>query len=202
MNEIPITWSWLESPPGIYVLYLAVGINLVLTLAHSIQELKGYLWRYFGAIAGIRISDSFGFSVFFVGLLILLWPLGFFGIGNPIHGKVPPGWAIAFVAVLIGGRLSDSIFSHIRLHFKKYRPNPGLSSVPFYLIEAVFLTALFLPGLWNYRLCATVGFIVGWSIFFLVLPLLRLARSIFPSLKREQWQSGESKPLWVEAYSE
>ena len=32
-----------------------LGINLVLTLVHSIEEFNGRLWGYFGAIAGIRV---------------------------------------------------------------------------------------------------------------------------------------------------
>jgi hypothetical protein len=44
--------------------------DLALTLLHSLQERKGRLWRYFGAIAGVKIPDSFGQLVFFGGLTI------------------------------------------------------------------------------------------------------------------------------------
>lgn len=54
--------------PSTLALVLILVVDLGLTLVHSVQELKGKLWRYFGAIEGFKILDKFGFSIFFLGL--------------------------------------------------------------------------------------------------------------------------------------
>jgi hypothetical protein len=185
--------------PQDWALLLVLGLDLLLTLAHSIQELNGHLWRYFGAIAGTRIPDIVGFPVFFLLLTAGLWVLAFAGIAGylPILGTdVPPHWAMAAVGTLIGARLSDRLFSHVRLDRLGYRPNPGLSSTPYYLAEAIALTVLFLPGLRDYPLWAIGGFLIGWLFFYSVLPLLRLLRGI-PFFRGDSWGSGEVIPEWA-----
>lgn len=183
------------------VLILIVVTNLALTLVHSIQELEERLWRYFGAIAGIRIPDAVGFLLFFVLLTVTLWAVGFVGITGylPLYGQAPTWVAMAAVGALIGGRLSDRLYSHVRLDRQGYRPNPGLASTPYYLAEAAILTVLFLPGLWSpYIIAAALGFVAGWVFFFSVLRLLRWLRGVFPSWAREPlWQAGELIPSWA-----
>jgi serine/threonine protein kinase len=78
-------------------------------------------------------------------LTVVLWAVGLAGI----IGYVPflekerrDKWAIAAVGVLIGARISDGIFSHIRLWNLGYKPNPGLESIPYYFAEALFLIIL------------------------------------------------------------
>ena len=204
MNEITLVELGLESSIDKYVLYLILGINLVLTLVHCVQELRGKLWRYFGAIAGFRIPDKLGFFLFFMGLLIALWAAGIFGIAAPLYGLPWPNLAMLFVGIIIGGRISDSVYSHILLDWQKYRPNPALGTVPYYLVEAAYLTVLFSPGLWKHPDYAALGFIAGWLFFFLVLPLLRILRTVKPLRlwRRQPWQSGESLPLWAQEYNE
>jgi hypothetical protein len=204
MDEIKLVWSGLTNSPGRYLLYIVLGINLGLTLWHSVQELRGYLWRYFGAIVGFRIPDKLGFYIFFVGLWVGLWIIGFLGIGAPLHGFSTTKLAISCVGLIVGGRISDSIYSHIRLDWKGYRPNPALKTVPYYLIEAGYLTILFLPGIWSRPWFAALGFFLGWMLFFSVLPFLRWLRSISISLSRlsrEPWQAGQSYPPWVQEYN-
>lgn len=193
------------------ILALAVillGVDLVLTLVHTLQELKGAngpLWRYFGAIVGVQIPDGFGFPVFFVLLTIVLWAVGFAGI----TGYVPffekerrDKWAITAVGVLIGSRISDGIFSHILLWHLGYRPNPGLASIPYYFVEALILIILFFPGFRHHRQQAAVGFAIGFFFFLMVLPTLQLLRQIllllgFESFCPDPWLSGEPSPEWA-----
>ena len=185
-------------PPSALALVLILVADLGLTLVHSIQELKGRLWRYFGAIAGVRLPDVLrdvlGFLVFFVGLTVTLWIVGFAGItGHIAFFRIPDRFAIGALGLLIGGRLSDRLYSHVRLDRLGYRPNPGLTSTPYYLAEAIILIVLFFPGLMSHFIAAAGGFILGWLFFYLVLPLLRLLR-VIPSFRREPWKPGEPMP--------
>ena len=181
-------------PPSNLVLVPILVVDLGLTLVHSIQELKGRLWRYFGAIAGVWIPDVLGVWSFFVGLTVLLWVVGFAGItGYVAFFPIPESLAIGALGFLIGCRLSDRLYSHIRLDRLGYRPNPGLTSTPYYLAEAIILIVLFFPGLRSHFIAAAGGFILGWLFFRGVLPLLRLLRGI-PFLRREPWKPGEPMP--------
>lgn len=187
---------------------ILLGFDLVLTLVHSLQELKGAnapLWRYFGAIIGVQIPDWLGFAVFFVLLTLVLWAVGLAGISGyvPFLDKEKrEKWAIAAVGVLIGARISDGIFSHILLWCLGYRPNPGLASIPYYFAEALFLIILFFPGLKRHWGRAISGFAIGFFFFLLVLPSLQLVRQIFLLLGfetfcPEPWLSGEPSPVWA-----
>lgn len=187
---------------------ILLGVDLVLTLIHTLQELKGAngpLWRYFSAIVGVQIPDELGFPVFFVLLTIVLWAVGLAGI----TGYVPffekerrDKWAIAAVGALIGARISDGIFSHILLWYLGYKPNPGLASIPYYFAEALILIILFFPGLKRYWAEASMGFAIGFFFFLLVLPSLQLVRQIllflrFESLCPDPWLSGKPSPAWA-----
>jgi hypothetical protein len=176
------------------VVLVLLIVDLALTLIHSNQERKGHLWRYFGAIAGVRIPDVVGFLSFFVLLTLALWALGFIGItgGLPLYGAVPGAVAIGELAALIGGRLSDRLYSHIRLDRQGYRPNPGLESTRYYLIEAIVLAVVFIPGLIMHYQAAALGFVIGWGAFYVIIPALRLLR-VVPLLRQEPWTVG--KPL-------
>ena len=193
--------SIFAKPAPVLALVLILGVDLVLTLVHSIQELKGRLWRYFGAIAGVAIPDVLGFLFFFVGLTGGLWALAVVGIAGwfPVVGEIRTEVAVGAIGFLIGGRLSDSWFSHIRLARKGYRPNPGLTSTPFYIVEAFALLLLFAPGLWVHTIPAVVGLGLGGLFFFSVLPLLRFLRTlpVVRRLRREPWRSGDPAPAWV-----
>ena len=72
---------WLAGSDHTLVVLLVLQIiDLAFTLLHSLQELKGQLWRYFGAIAGVKIPDGVGKVVFFGGLTISLWVVGLLGV--------------------------------------------------------------------------------------------------------------------------
>ncbi len=183
--------------PWIAALAVMLGVNVTLTFVHALQELRGRLWRYFGAIVGLWIPDPLGVVLFFVLLTLALWTIGWIGITGylPVVGQVEglAAWSIGF---LVGGRLSDRLYSHVRLDREGYRPNPGLKSTPLYLAEAVLLTIVFLPALIDHYILGPVGFVLGWGFFFGVLPALRLFRFV-PFLRREPWKAGERSPAWA-----
>jgi xanthine/uracil permease len=168
-------------------------VDLALTLLHSLQERKGQLWRYFGAIAGVKIPDGFGEISFFGGLTISLWIVGVLGIAGTVLWQTP--LAFGCLGAIIGCRLSDGWFSHIALNNAGYRPNPGLSSVPLYFAEVVVLLVVFYPTIRMQTLPVLIGFIIGALAFYTVIPSLRsVGRLVFEPI--EPWQKGTPQPKW------
>jgi hypothetical protein len=177
------------------VLYLVVlqAIDLALTLVHSLQERQGRLWRYFGAIAGVKISDTFGQLAFFGGLTVSLWIVGSVGITCTVLWQAP--FAFGCLGAIIGCRASDSLFSHILLNNAGFRPNPGLPSVPLYLAEVVVLLVVFWPAILGNIVPAAIGFIIGALAFYAVIPILRAyGPLIFEPI--EAWHRGSPQPSW------
>ena len=167
--------------------------NLALTLFHSEQERKGELWRYFGAIAGVKIPDRFGELVFFGGLTISLWIVGLLGITGTVLWQAP--LAFGCLGAIIGCRISDGLFSHILLDKAGYRPNPGLGSVKFYFVETLVLVVVFYPTLRSHTFAALIGFIIGALAFYTVIPVLKkFGPLLFPTIAR--WQPGTPQPKW------
>lgn len=178
------------------LLLLLLLADFGVTLFHSYQEWKGAgapLWRNFGAIVGLDISDWWGFRIFTVGLTVTLFVAGFVGIVGILGGR-----AAAFaLGALIGARWSDTFVSHVVLHFVGYRPNPGLSSTPLYILEALFLAWLFQASLAAHPHHAWYGFALGVLVFMAVLPGLWLARQIWPERQRPAWHRGQPMPAWA-----
>jgi hypothetical protein len=168
-------------------------VDLALTLIHSLQERKGQLWRYFGAIAGFKIPDSFGQVVFFGGLTLSLWIVGLIGIYGTVTWQTP--LAFGCLGAIVGCRLSDSLYSHVRLSYEGYKPNPGLESVPLYLVESVVLTAIFLPTVAAHPGAVTIGFAIGAFAFYSVIPTLRILGPLVFE-KMEPWKRGTPQPQW------
>lgn len=182
-----------DSGHTLAILVVLQIVDLVLTLLHSLQERKGRLWRYFGAIAGVKVPDGFGQIVFFGGLTISLWIVGLFGITGTVLWQTP--LAFGCLGAIIGCRISDSWFSHIALNNAGYRPNPGLPSVPLYFVEAVVLVVVFYPAMRAQTFTVLVGFMIGAVAFYTVIPILRLAgRLVFEPI--EPWQKGTPQPEW------
>jgi hypothetical protein len=183
-------------------LLLILGIDLALSAIHSFQEWTGKggpLWRYFGAIAGIEIPDGLGLIGFTIGLTIGLWALAFVGMaGVPVGG---PSISAVALGALIGARVSDSFVSHLMLARSGFRPNPGLASARFYLVEAAFLVFAFWRGLSAHPVAAVIGIAAGALFFVAVLPALRLSRNIFIAWRRDPWISGQPRPQWVKLIS-
>jgi hypothetical protein len=176
--------------------FLILLADLAITCFHSYQEWKGVggpIWRNFGAIAGFDIPDQVGFWVFTALLTLLLFAIGFVGIVGPLgqHSTA------AALGVLIGARLSDTIVSHALLYTVGYRPNPGLSSTPLYVIEAIFILVFFHGRLAAAPYWALSGFGLGVIMFVVVLPGLRVARWLWPTRKQNPWSSWQDIPSWA-----
>jgi len=175
------------------VLLVLQIIDLAFTLLHSLQELKGRLWRYFGAIAGIKIPDGFGKAVFFGGLTISLWVVGLLGVTGTVLWQTP--LAFGCLGAIIGCRISDALFSHILPNNAGFRPNPGLPSVPLYFIEALVLVLVFYPTIRMHTVPVLIGFIIGALAFYAVIPSLKIfGRLVFDPIK--PWQKGAPQPAW------
>jgi hypothetical protein len=129
--------------------FAILGVSIALTLWHGNQERQGRLWRYFGAIYGFRFPDFWGGGIFFWGLTLVLWLITIVAMTGLWPWSGGEAWGIAAVGFLIGARLSDTWKSHVEPWRKGYKPNPGLSSTPFYVCEAVALAVIFAPGLIN-----------------------------------------------------
>jgi hypothetical protein len=188
------------------LLILVLAANFAITGLHSFQEWKGAgapLWRNFGAIVGLKIPDAPGFLVFTVGLTLALWALGLIALAGwfPFVGPVGPGCTAFALGALIGARLSDTFISHVLPHLVGYRPNPGLSSTPLYILEALFMIVAFHPGLIADPKSEWIGIILGAAAFIAVLPGLWLLRWVFPACRREPWQRGQQMPAWASANS-
>ena len=183
--------------PSAVALGLILFLDFALTLVHSVQELKGHLWRYFGAIAGVWIPDVLGFLLFVVVLTLVLWTVSWVGIAGYVPGIGQSEWlAMCALGALIGSRLSDRRYSHVLLDHRGYRPNPGLQSARYFLAEAVLLAIVFAPGLIRHYFAAIFGFVAGWTFFFAVLPITRGFR-IVPGLRRDAWAAGSASPGWA-----
>jgi hypothetical protein len=181
-------------------LVLILAADLAITSLHSYQEWRGAgapLWRNFGAIVGLDIPNWFGFLFFTALLTLTLFAIGFVGIIGPLGDSGTAG----ALGVLIGARLSDTIVSHVLLYTVGYRPNPGLSSTPLYVVEAVFLGFFFKTLLAAHADCTVTGFAIGVLFFVGVLPFLYMMRWFFPASKRTPWPSWQPIPSWASTNS-
>jgi hypothetical protein len=178
------------------LLVLILLADFAFTLLHSYQEWKGAgapLWRNFGAIVGVELPDSIGFLLFTVVLTLILLVAGVVGILGPFG---PRSTAFALGA-LIGARLSDTLVSHVLLYSVGYRPNPGLSSTPLYVLEALFIVVAFQTRLEAAVVPAEWGLAIGIVFFLSVLPLLLVGRWLMPSWRRSRWQRWQPIPSWA-----
>jgi hypothetical protein len=183
-------------------LVLLVALNWSFTLIHIVQEWKGEkvpLWRVFGAIVGLFISNGWGFLVFTLILCALQWLLGLAAIAGwlPFIGGLDHPYGVGALGAVIGARLADSVVSHWTLYRLGYRPNPGLSSTVLYCAEVVFILITFHAGFALYPTAAWKGFAAGALFFVGVLPVLRLARIFLPRCRRDPWVRGEPIPAWA-----
>jgi len=193
MKESPQNIWVLGSSSTLIILTILQVIDLAFTLLHALQERKGQLWRYFGAIAGVKIPDGVGLAVFFRVLTIFLWTVGLLGITGTVLWQMP--LAFGCLGAIAGCRLSDGVFSHIRLYQEGYRPNPGLPSVPLYFLESLVLVIVFYPTIRAHTFPVGIGFIIGALFFYSVVPTLKaIGRSVFESI--EPWQKGSPQPKW------
>jgi hypothetical protein len=178
------------------IIALILVTDFAITLFHSYQEWKGVgapLWRNFGAIVGVDVPDGLGFLFFTVLLTLGLFALAFIGIGSPLG----PGWTAGALGALVGARLSDTLVSHVLLYHLGYRPNPGLSSTPLYVLDAIFIAWTFQTRLAADPLLAKIGLTSGIVFFVLVLPVLWLLGWVMPAWKRPRWRPWQPIPSWA-----
>jgi hypothetical protein len=183
-------------------LVLILGLDWAFSAFHTWQEWRGAkapLWRIFGAVVGVWLPNWLGFLLFTVTLTLLLWCAGLAGIAGwlPIIGQLTEPIAVGALGALIGARVSDTLISHWTLYALGYRPNPGLSSTPLYVLEAAFILLTFWKGLSLHPLTAWAGFACGAGFFVLVLPALRGVGVIVPSWKRSPWMRWQPLPEWA-----
>jgi hypothetical protein len=182
-------------------LLLILLLDWVFSAFHSYQEWRGAkapLWRIFGAVVGVWLPDWLGFLLFTIGLTLLLWCVGLAGIAGWLpFGHLAEPTAIGALGAIIGARISDTLVSHWGLYALGYRPNPGLSSTPLYVLEAAFILLTFWKGLVLHPVAAWLGFAGGAGFFILVLPLLRSARLIAPASRRPPWVRWQPLPEWA-----
>jgi len=177
-------------------LVLILAADLAITFLHSWQEWKGVgapLWRNFGAIVGLDISDRWGFAIFTVGLTLLMSAVGFVGIIGPLG----VGCTAFGLGMLIGARLCDTLVSHVLLYCVGYRPNPGLSSTPLYIFEACFIAWVFHARLAADPFSAKLGLAAGALMFVTVLPGLWVMRWLLPGRARTPWSRWQAMPSWA-----
>lgn len=183
-------------------LLLILGLDWAFSAFHSYQEWRGAkapLWHIFGAVVGVWLPNWLGFLLFTIGLTLLLWCAGLAGMAGwlPVVGHLTDPIAVGALGAVIGARISDTLVSHWGLHALGYRPNPGLSSTPLYVLEAAFILPTFWKGLSLYPVAAWWGFACGAGFFVLVLPLLRSVRLIAPSWRRAPWIRWQPLPEWA-----
>ena len=185
--------------PSALVLVVVLACDFAISAVHSWQEWKGAgapLWRNFGAIVGLHLPDWLGFLGFTVALTLALWGLALAGMAGwlPFAGPLNISCSVGALGALVGGRLFDTLVSHVTPYAVGYRPNPGLSSTPLYVLEAVFIAVAFQPGLAAYPTPAWIGFAFGAVFFVLVLPALWLLRLLVPVWRRPRWRRWQPMP--------
>jgi hypothetical protein len=182
----------------LYAGIVILVVNYLLTLLHSKEEWSGYLWSYFGAIAGLRIVSRLWRVIFFIGLTSTLWIFALVGLVGLPFSDQPQWWNLLALGLLVGARVGDWWHSHEKLA-KKWDQNPGLPSGRFYLMEAIILTVILWPGV--FTLFYWIGFIISWFAFYSIVPGLKLIakkgwfQSALPPVK--PWPPWEPRPLWT-----
>jgi hypothetical protein len=162
-----------------------LGVDLTLTAWHSAQEFDGRLWRYFGAIRGVKIPDWAGFLAFTVGLTSALWVVAILALafGQP--------WALG---LLLGARMGDWWSSHAHLEAIGYRPNPGFGTAMLFPIETLIVFFASWDVVQAGPAWMLLGCLGGAASFASILPALGLLRH-WPDFGQPRWRRGDEIPL-------
>jgi hypothetical protein len=182
--------------------------SLALTLVHTGQELRGKFWKYYGAIGGVVFPDALGFVAFFIGVTFMVGGSAVVGIGGalpftgdggavPLVGHVSARVAMIAIGFLIGARIADAWYSHMRLDRLGFRPNPGLPSAWWYVADGILVAVLFAPGIRAHWKATALGIVLGWLVFTSVLFNVRLLGRLAPGLKHDPWVAGTPRPEWA-----
>jgi hypothetical protein len=185
-------------PASVAVFLVVIIADMSLTVAHTYQEVSARMWRYFGAIAGMRCPDALGIFIFAGFIGGLFWGSAFAGIAGavPFIGPVSIEVSVGAIGVTIASRLSDAWYSHMELDKRGYRPNPGLPTAKLYLLEGILLPIVFFPGLRAHPVPALVGIAIGWVTFVTVPFNFKAVRALLPKTHAPVWRPGEPLPEW------
>jgi hypothetical protein len=185
-------------PASSAVFLLALCGDMLLTVTHTAQEVRLRMWRYFGAIAGMRFPDPLGVFIFAGFIGGLFWGSSFAGIAGalPFYGPVSINVSMGAIGLTIAARISDAWYSHIELDRRGFRPNPGLGTAPAYLVEGLLLAILFFPGIRAHPAATLIGAAIGWVTFVTVPFNFRAVRALLPKSHAPVWKPGEPLPAW------
>jgi hypothetical protein len=159
-----------------------------IAIAHTVEETRGKLWLYFAQITDFsflkRVNNFWGFALIVAPALVLQCVASFSAFALNHAGGL---------ALLIGLRLGDAVFSHLmpvaagnpplRVARGLAQINPGMPTGIIYLVDGILLALIF-----NHALAAApqaevvVGFFAGVLFFAAVIPTLKLLGSLFHKL--------------------
>lgn len=146
-------------------------LGTVLHLTDEVLSDGGPIWDNFGAIVGVRLPWTVGFTLFTVALGVVL------------AGIAAGGYLLEWdwcLSLLLGLRIGDVCISHLGYYALGWSdPNPGFNTIALYAVEAAVLAAW--PAVWCWP-----ALLVGLTFFALVLPALAIAGELVPSWRRHQ----------------
>lgn len=167
-----------------YPLGAAMLWTVGIAFLHMVEETRGKLWAYFGETVNFpllqRLPTLPGFLLIVAPAFVLQATASYFAFNSETV-------CVFWLAVLIGARLGDGVFSHAIPFARGQKPlavagsgagqlNPGLATGIIYLVDGLLLLALFQSTLFGASAghLALKGFAVGAGFFALVLPGLQI----------------------------
>lgn len=144
---------------------------------HAAEETTGELWEYFARLADApwltRVDGITGWLLI-VAPAIAVQSVAAFGAfwGEEVN--------VFWLAVLIGARLGDALFSHAIPFSRDQKPNPGLPSAWVYALDGLLLAVIWHSDLAASPQATALGFAIGAGFFASVLPGLRFSARLFP----------------------
>lgn len=165
-----------------------------IAVEHAAQETKGRLWVYFGEITGLKALTRVNPVV---GVTLIVAPaLALQTISAVLAFALVPV-NVFWLALLIGARLGDALFSHALplalgakaqadLDGQVTQRNPGLSSALIYALDGVLFLLIWQDALLNPAVSTSViaGAALGAGFFAAVQPSLRLIAHLLPTLSK------------------
>jgi len=154
-----------------------------IAVLHAIEEYRGRLWVYFGTITGASWLNTLKPAV---GTLLIVAPALLLQCTAVILAFSAETVNAFWLAVLIGARVGDALFSHVMPFARGVAPlpashgstqlNPGLSSAAIYLVDSAVLAIAYSALLFAPTSTALFGLAAGAGFFALVQPALALTR--------------------------
>ncbi len=167
--------------PNLAAMFWTIGI----AVAHTIEETRGKLWIYFAQRADFdfleKIPTVWGFFLIVFPALVLQCYAAYSAFAlHEARG----------LALLIGLRIGDAVFSHVMPVTQGTLPNlvpgvptqlnPGMPTAIIYLVDGAMLALLFNSVLASApRVDVAFGFFAGAIFFASVLPVLEISAAIF-----------------------